>query len=113
MSWASRRKTTRVEDMAYSLTGLFNVHMPDLYGEGKHAFIRLREENIKAVEDKTILAWKDAFATSWTYVGLLARFLANFDHYAVFFPAIGRLLLRVCQESGRGKATLETKLKPL
>jgi hypothetical protein len=80
MSWASRRKTTRVEDMAYSLMGLFNVHMPPLYGEGKHAFIRLQEEIIKTVDDQTIFAWKDACATSWTYVGLLARSPANFDH---------------------------------
>jgi hypothetical protein len=31
MSWAARRKTTREEDMAYSLLGLFEVNMPLLY----------------------------------------------------------------------------------
>jgi hypothetical protein len=35
MSWASRRNTTRPEDMAYCLMGLFKVHMPIIYGEGK------------------------------------------------------------------------------
>jgi len=30
MSWASGRRTTRVEDMAYCLLGLFNVNMPPL-----------------------------------------------------------------------------------
>jgi hypothetical protein len=35
MSWASRRETTRVEDAAYSLMGLFGVNMPPLYGEGE------------------------------------------------------------------------------
>ena len=34
MSWASKRKTTRVEDIAYSLMGIFEVNMPLLYGEG-------------------------------------------------------------------------------
>jgi len=44
MSWASRRKTTRVEDTAYCLLGIFGVNMPLLYGEGERAFIRLQEE---------------------------------------------------------------------
>ncbi|KAF2174755.1 hypothetical protein K469DRAFT_770495, partial [Zopfia rhizophila CBS 207.26] len=34
MSWASERSTTRPEDIAYSLMGIFNVNMPLLYGEG-------------------------------------------------------------------------------
>ncbi|KAF7944700.1 uncharacterized protein EAE97_005333 [Botrytis byssoidea] len=44
MSWASRRSTTRVEDQAYSLLGLFDVNMASLYGEGKRAFMRLQLE---------------------------------------------------------------------
>jgi len=44
MSWAEQRKTTRKEDHAYSLLGIFDVYMPLIYGEGKeHAFKRLRE----------------------------------------------------------------------
>ncbi|KAG9231677.1 hypothetical protein BJ875DRAFT_506520 [Amylocarpus encephaloides] len=44
MSWAERRETTRKEDQAYSLLGIFDVYMPLIYGEGKeHAFKRLRE----------------------------------------------------------------------
>src|SRR6478735_5744653 len=34
MSWASMRYTTRIEDMAYCLLGIFDVNMPLLYGEG-------------------------------------------------------------------------------
>lgn len=34
ISWASIRVTSRPEDMAYCLMGLFDVHMPMLYGEG-------------------------------------------------------------------------------
>jgi hypothetical protein len=45
MSWAGRRQTTREEDKAYSLLGIFNVYMPLIYGEGREkALKRLREE---------------------------------------------------------------------
>ncbi|KAF3004724.1 hypothetical protein E8E14_008479 [Neopestalotiopsis sp. 37M] len=57
MSWAAGRKTSKLEDIAYSLLGLFNVHMPPIYGEGKNAFRRLQEEIIKYSNDLTILAW--------------------------------------------------------
>ncbi|KAH8723021.1 heterokaryon incompatibility protein-domain-containing protein [Phaeosphaeriaceae sp. PMI808] len=76
MSWASGRKTTRVEDVAYSLLGIFDVHMPMLYGEGEHAFIRLQEEIIKRSNDLSIFAWRadgeknayqDMFASSPIY----------------------------------------------
>jgi hypothetical protein len=44
MLWAEKRETTRKEDLAYSLLGIFGVYMPLIYGEGRdHAFIRLRE----------------------------------------------------------------------
>jgi hypothetical protein len=57
MSWASSRETTRVEDMAYCLLGVFNVNMPLLYGEGERAFFRLQEEIIRGYDDDSILAW--------------------------------------------------------
>src|SRR5437588_1217454 len=34
MMWASRRKTTRVEDVAYCLMGIFDVSLQTAYGEG-------------------------------------------------------------------------------
>lgn len=58
MSWAVNRVTSRVEDMAYCLLGLFDLHMPMLYGEGKHAFRRLQEEIIRKTSDTTLLAWQ-------------------------------------------------------
>ncbi|KAK1835297.1 heterokaryon incompatibility protein-domain-containing protein [Podospora conica] len=57
MSWAARRHTTRVEDVAYSLLGIFGVNMPLLYGEGMRAFVRLQEEIIKTTDDQSILAF--------------------------------------------------------
>jgi hypothetical protein len=49
MSWAAKRETVREEDKAYSLLGIFNVHMPLIYGEGSNAFRRLQEEIRKSV----------------------------------------------------------------
>ncbi|KAF1980723.1 HET-domain-containing protein [Aulographum hederae CBS 113979] len=57
MSWAANRETTRLEDQAYSLLGIFGVNMPLLYGEGPKAFRRLQEEIIKRDNDLTIFAW--------------------------------------------------------
>ncbi|KAI5985043.1 heterokaryon incompatibility protein-domain-containing protein, partial [Pisolithus albus] len=57
MSWAAERRTTRVEDRAYSLMGLFGVNMPMLYGEGKKAFQRLQLEIIRISSDQSIFAW--------------------------------------------------------
>jgi hypothetical protein len=54
MSWAAGRNTTRVEDLAYCLMGLFDVNMPLLYGEGENAFFRLQEEILKIWNDYTI-----------------------------------------------------------
>jgi hypothetical protein len=45
LSWADNRQTTRKEDKAYSLLGIFDVYMPLIYGEGgDNALVRLREE---------------------------------------------------------------------
>jgi hypothetical protein len=57
MSWAANRSTTRVEDAAYCLLGLFDVNMPLLYGEGKKAFRRLQQEIMKVSEDHSLFAW--------------------------------------------------------
>lgn len=54
MSWASRRITTRIEDVAYCLIGIFDVNMPMLYGEGDRAFLRLQEEIIRRSNDISI-----------------------------------------------------------
>ncbi|KAJ9151129.1 HET-domain-containing protein [Pleurostoma richardsiae] len=58
MSWAARRTTTRIEDLAYCLMGIFNVNMPLLYGEGSKAFLRLQEEIMRTRLDLDVLAWQ-------------------------------------------------------
>src|SRR4051794_31733248 len=45
MSWAESRETKREEDAAYCLLGIFDIHMPLLYGEGRRrACNRLQKE---------------------------------------------------------------------
>ena len=58
MSWASKRETTRPEDEAYCLMGIFSVNMPLLYGEGgKKAFLRLQQEILKDSTDHSLFTW--------------------------------------------------------
>ncbi|RDW59199.1 hypothetical protein BP5796_12123 [Coleophoma crateriformis] len=75
MSWASSRNTTRPEDTAYCLLGLFNVNMPLLYGEGKQkAFLRLQQEILRDSDDESIFAWRTSQEESQEkpYWGILA-----------------------------------------
>ncbi|RSL51788.1 hypothetical protein CEP54_011247 [Fusarium duplospermum] len=58
MSWAADRRTTRREDLAYCLMGIFSINMPLLYGEGETAFIRLQEEIMRVSDDHSLFAWK-------------------------------------------------------
>lgn len=57
MAWASHWRTTRVEDTAYCLMGLFQVNMPLLYGESRRVFTRLQEEIIQRTDDQSLFAW--------------------------------------------------------
>jgi len=58
MSWAVDRQTTRQEDIAYSLFGIFEANLPLVYGEGPRAFLRLQEEILKQTDDHTLFAWR-------------------------------------------------------
>lgn len=65
MSWAALRRTTRAEDRAYSLLGIFDVDIPTNYGEGGlRAFARLQQAIIASTEDATIYAWHRKFEPS-------------------------------------------------
>ncbi|KAK7421601.1 hypothetical protein QQX98_002068, partial [Neonectria punicea] len=78
MSWASARQTTREEDLAYCLLGLFDVNMPLLYGEGAKSFIRLQEHIIKQEEDYSIFAWTSRRDRGKSLTGFLASSPAEF-----------------------------------
>ncbi|KAG1793189.1 uncharacterized protein HD556DRAFT_525147 [Suillus plorans] len=58
LQWASSRVTTLQEDIAYSLFGIFGVHLPVMYGEKKqNALGRLLQEIVARSGDITVLDW--------------------------------------------------------
>ena len=109
MFWASERKTTRIEDEAYCMMGLFGVSMPTNYGEGKRAFIRLQYEIMQHQEcDMTLFAFGSVIDSDdiishgmlfhgdseridrdnpWQY--LLADSPRQFHHIFFYIPDIG------------------------
>lgn len=52
LRWAAGRNTKRREDKAYCLLGIFDLFMPIIYGEGDHAFKRLKAEINKKLSEK-------------------------------------------------------------
>jgi hypothetical protein len=87
MSWAAHRQTTRPEDVAYCLLGIFNINMPLLYGEGQlRAFGRLQEEIMRRTEDHSIFAWS-GIGTDFgnDIVGFLAPHPSAFTYGKVDF----------------------------
>jgi hypothetical protein len=102
MSWAAFRETTREEDQAYSLLGLFGVNMPLLYGEGgEKAFSRLQQEIMKHSNDDSIFAWIRLEPRNWArilhYKGMHRRgFLAwrpqvFYAGHAIFTAATAKM----------------------
>ncbi|KAI0547713.1 HET-domain-containing protein [Xylaria curta] len=84
MPWLSKRETTRIEDMAYCMLGLFDINMPLLYGEGRKAFWRLQEEIIRASSDHTIFCWTWTNTVPETWVSMLAPWPDTFVNSSGF-----------------------------
>ncbi|KAF4627169.1 hypothetical protein G7Y89_g10983 [Cudoniella acicularis] len=84
MSWAAKRKTSRIEDLAYCLLGIFDINMAMIYGEGPKAFIRLQEEILKKTTDLSLFAWQSNDTD--TYRGLLARSPLEFQQCGSIIP---------------------------
>jgi hypothetical protein len=117
LSWAAGRKTTRKEDEAYCLMGIFGVNMPLLYGEGHRAFYRLQEEILDVHEDYTIFTWTEEFGDFPGHAnhelrsspghadGILAKSPANFQQlerwsnvlqvwpYSELYPSVSEAVL--------------------
>ena len=65
---ASMRQTTREEDIAYSLFGIFNVAIPVIYGEGNQAVGRLLEYILTRSDNVTLLAWTGNSGSHHSYL---------------------------------------------
>ncbi|KAJ2906397.1 HET domain-containing protein [Zalerion maritima] len=82
MSWASDRQTTKVEDMAYCLLGLFDIQYPLIYGEGPKAFRRLQEEILRKYKhDLSLLVWWSPHPLADRCSGVLAESPLLFKSY--------------------------------
>ena len=87
MSWISKRATTRLEDIAYCMLGIFDINMPLLYGEGSRAFGRLQEEILKSNDDQSLFCWewnRNLVPDEWA--SILAPSPSVFEHSAPFHP---------------------------
>jgi len=68
LAWASGRETTRVEDEAYCLLGIFNITISIAYGEGEIAFQRLQEAIMQRSNDRSLFLWEyDFFRNPQSY----------------------------------------------
>jgi hypothetical protein len=52
-SWATNRQTTEEEDWEYRLFGIFGIHLPLIYGEGKESALK-RLKEIETSEDASM-----------------------------------------------------------
>jgi hypothetical protein len=83
LAWVSERHTTRLEDMAYCLIGIFRLALQIAYGEGKRSFFRLQMELLQTDSDINLLAWHygegseenkmiaggpECFSRDWPYI---------------------------------------------
>ena len=90
MSWMAGRVTSLVEDVAYSLIGLFDVDLLPIYGEGTKAFIRLQEAIMHEFGrfDESLFAWKrpqDGILQSYRHEPRVQYF--KHDKWGLFAPS--------------------------
>ncbi|KAM5540545.1 hypothetical protein V8D89_005774 [Ganoderma adspersum] len=104
MTWVSERSTTRVEDEAYCLMGLFDVNMPTIYGEGQQAFQRLQQEIMKQSFDTSLFAWGPPLKSGRSLVPL-----ALGPMYQSFPTQSSRNSLHLLASSPRDFAKQETR----
>jgi len=71
MLWAANRNTTREEDKAYSLLGIFDVTMPSIYGEGEEKAVNrlLKKLNRLPKEPGGNIYWRVPRAISSLFLG--------------------------------------------
>lgn len=99
MTWAARRRTTRVEDVAYSLMGIFDVSMQIAYGEGgERAFSRLTEAIMKA-GDPSVFNWKGSAASHHTSRAIPQSPQSFVGHPNLGLPTTRRMQLEMTMTS--------------
>jgi len=89
MQWAVNRTAKRKEDEAYSLLGIFGLHMPLIYGEGReNAFVRLQEEISRRLRGK----FRD--------VQTRPRFYERYDYGLLIYMILVQVLIYMATSTG-------------
>jgi hypothetical protein len=71
MAWAAQRNTKREEDAAYSLLGLFDIHIPLIYGEGRrNALLRLENAVKESIMNRPLTLPRTLFPVDGNAFGL-------------------------------------------
>jgi hypothetical protein len=120
LSWAENRQTTRVEDKAYSLLGMFSIHLPLIYGEGsENALKRLKKKIQKSLTGEQTI---NRLIFSYTLITLnkktsriysTPRVEAVYGTYGQQIPAITRSGSRIrragyCETLTSGSSNIPT-----
>lgn len=79
---------TPTRSMACSVLGIFDIHIPFIYGEGAHAFLRLQEAILHATHDHTIFCWEWNHAVDRSWANVLAPCPEAFSKSAVYSPKL-------------------------
>ncbi|KAI6043849.1 hypothetical protein EDC04DRAFT_2946528 [Pisolithus marmoratus] len=95
LQWASSRRTTRPEDIAYSLFGIFDIHLPVLYSESAEIVLgRLLAEIISQSGDISVPDWLVA-SLQTLYRSLDKLSLPRFLNRRLTLPCITYLITTV------------------
>ncbi|KAF9231605.1 heterokaryon incompatibility protein-domain-containing protein [Melanogaster broomeanus] len=78
MTWASSRSTTKKEDKAYSLMGIFDITLPIIYGGRENVFVKFQKEIMNRHPDQSIFAWTVKSPPPTATAGLLTPSPAYF-----------------------------------
>ncbi|KAJ8595030.1 hypothetical protein M405DRAFT_871979 [Rhizopogon salebrosus TDB-379] len=106
LQWVSRRKTTMQEDIAYSLFGIFGIHLPVIYGERKqNALGRLLQEIIAQSGDITCLDW---VGTSSEFNSCLPASITSYEAPSFAPPSLSEDEMQTLVSSLRDAGAVES-----
>jgi len=109
LQWASTRVTTLQEDIAYSLFGIFGVHLPVIYGEKKqNALGRLLKEVVAQSGDTTALYW---VGKSSDFNSCLPADIISYATPQYMPPSLSEDAMQISISSLRNAVTVELALK--
>ncbi|KAG1789035.1 uncharacterized protein HD556DRAFT_828571 [Suillus plorans] len=105
LQWASTRVTTLQEDIAYSLFGIFGVHLPVIYGEKKHhALGRLLQAIVAQSGDISALDW---VGKSSEFNSCLPGDIASYEAPPCILPSLSEDEMQVSVSNLRSAAVVE------